>query len=299
VHELRAADPEVLREIEARLGTDDLEAHLFDVLARAGAPTSVKDLGVTLEKLDELLPKMPAASRAVLRNAYHGRRPSSALRQEDVGTSELCAAFGPPLDRARAVIVALHGRSSTAEAIVGRARDILDGDESVAVLAPQSTDNEWYSGRNFEPRAKLGEELERAVREVSALLDRVFRTVPRERVVLMGFSQGACLATEVFTRRSERLGGLLVLSGAVIGKPSEDRPPGAAASGTPVLVGASEGDPWVTPAAIERTALLLERAGCIVTRRFVPGAAHAIHDVHREEARKILRELRIERDAFR
>jgi maleylacetate reductase len=82
VHELRVADPEVLREIEARLGTSDLEGRLFDVLARAGAPTSVKQLGVTPEKLDELLPKMPETTRAVLQNAYHGRRPSSSARRD-------------------------------------------------------------------------------------------------------------------------------------------------------------------------------------------------------------------------
>jgi predicted esterase len=186
------------------------------------------------------------------------------------------------------VIVALHGRGATAESILARALDVTAGDPNVAVLAPQAFENAWYEGRYHESRATLGPALERAVGDVQALLDAVTAEVPGERVVLMGFSQGACLAAEVFTRRSQRLGGLFVFSGAVIGEPGEDRAPGDAVEGTPVVLGASDGDPWVTRAAVERTAALFAAAGADVHVRFVPGSAHAIHDAHRDEARRIV-----------
>ena len=288
VHELRAEKPEVVGEIAARLGTDDIEAKLFDLLVRAGAPTSLKALGATFEKLDELLIAKGVASRRLSSHAYHGRRPSLHVRLIDVGMRELAAATGPDIEKARVVVVALHGRSSTAESILARALEIADGDSSVAVIAPQAFDNEWYHGRNFEARAVLGERLEESVRNVQAILDDVLRRVPAKRAVLFGFSQGACLATEVFTRRSERLGALIALSGAVIGEPNEDRPPGDAVEGTPVVLGASEGDPWVTRAGIERTAALLARAGADVHVRFVSGDVHAVHVVHRDEARRIV-----------
>jgi maleylacetate reductase len=288
VHELRAEKPEIVAEIEARLGKDDLEAKLFDILVRAGAPTSLKALGATFEKLDELLIVKGVAPRRLLSHAYHGRRPSVHVRMGDVGMRELAAMTGPDIEKARVVVVALHGRSSTAESILARALEIADGDSSVAVVAPQAFDNEWYLGRNFQSRAVLGERLEESVRSVQAILDDVSSRALAKRVVLFGFSQGACLATEVFTRRSERLGALIALSGAVIGEPNEDRPPGDAVEGTPVLLGASEGDPWVTPAAIERTAALLAQAGADVHVRFVSGDVHAVHAVHRDEARGIV-----------
>jgi phospholipase/carboxylesterase len=291
VHELRTRAPELVRELEKRLEISDLEGKLFDFLVRAGAPTSLKALGATWDRLDELLVQQGVAPRALLSHAYHGRRPSTDITLENVGMQELAATNGVNLASARAAVVAIHGRNATAESIFMRVLDITRRDPTVAVIAPQTFDNSWYDGRYFESRATLGASLERAVSAVSSLLDRVAEKVPLERVVLMGFSQGACLAAEVFTRRSERLGGLCVFSGAVIGTPEEDRPPGDAVFGTPVLLGSSESDPWVTRAHIERTAGLFATAGAEVTLRFVPGSVHGIHDEHCEEARSILSHL--------
>jgi maleylacetate reductase len=288
VHDLRAKHPELLRAVEARLSTDDLEAKLYDFLVRAGAPTSLKALGATFAKLDELLVAKKLAPRSLLSHAYHGRRPSARVRLEDVGMRELAAATGPNVSDARAVVVALHGRNATAESILARALEITAGAGDVAILAPHAFENSWYDGRYYESRAALGEALERAVRDVSSVLDAVVAEVPSERVVLMGFSQGACLAAEVFTRRSQRLGGLFVFSGAVIGEPGEDRPPGDTVEGTPVVLGSSDGDPWLTRAHVERTAGLFAQAGADVHVRFVPGDVHAIHDAHRDEARRIV-----------
>jgi phospholipase/carboxylesterase len=232
------------------------------------------------------------ASRSLVSHAFHGRRPSASVKLEDVGMSELAATNGRPVEGARAVVVALHGRSSTAETMLARVREITGDDASIAVVAPQAFDNEWYHGRNFESRAALGARLEESVAHVQKVLDDVVRRSSPERVVLCGFSQGACLALEVFTRRSERLGAVWAFSGAVIGTPDEDRPPGDAAEGTPVLLGASEGDPWVKRSDIERSAALVAAAGADVTIRFVPGDAHALHDLHRDEARASLGALR-------
>ena len=288
VRALREASPKLVGEVEARLAIDDLEAKLFDFLVRSGAPTSLKALGATWDKLDELLVQKDVAPRRLLSHAYHGRRPSVHVTLEDVGMRELAATAGPNLTDARAVVVALHGRSSTAEFILARALEITASDPTVAVIAPQAFDNEWYRGRNFEARAALGERLEKSVHDVQAILDSVTRRVPAERVVLLGFSQGACLAIEVFTRRSQRLGAVLAFSGAVIGEPNEDRPPGDAVEGTPVLLGASVGDPWVKRADIDRTAALLATAGADVTLCPVPGDVHAIHETHKNEARALL-----------
>lgn len=292
VHELRNAKPELLGDLEARLEIADLEGRLFDFLVRAGAPTSLKALGATWDRLDELLVQKGVAPRALLSHAYHGRRPSTDVTLENVGMQELAATNGTNLASARVVVVAIHGRNATAESIFMRVLDITQRDPTIAIIAPHAFDNSWYDGRYFESRASLGASLDRAVSQVSSLLDRVAKKVPLERLVLMGFSQGACLVAEVFTRRSERLGGLCVFSGAVIGTPDEDRPPGDAVAGTPVLLGSSEGDPWVTRAHIERTAGLFATAGAEVTLRFVPGSVHAIHDEHRDEARSIISHAR-------
>ena len=37
--------------------------------------------------------------------------------------------------------------------------------------------------------------------------------IPRERIVLLGFSQGACLTAEFAVRHASRFGGVIVFSG--------------------------------------------------------------------------------------
>ena len=151
-----------------------------------------------------------------------GAVPRCTSRLEDVGMPELAATAGPDVTDARAVVVALHGRSSTAESILARTLEITALDPTVAVIAPQAFDNEWYRGRNFEARAALGEALEKSVHDVQALLDSVIRRVPAERAWVCLVSPRARSRSEVFTRRSERLGAVLAFSGAVIGEPNED-----------------------------------------------------------------------------
>src|SRR4051812_27524445 len=97
VHRMRAETPELLAGIEAELHVLDLEALLFDVLVRAGVPTSLKALGMSLAALEQVLEATAAPDRALLRAAFHGRRPSRAFRLEDFGLPELVALTGPPL----------------------------------------------------------------------------------------------------------------------------------------------------------------------------------------------------------
>src|SRR5262249_56753326 len=119
------------------------------------------------------------------------------------------------------------------------------------VVAPQAQNNSWYTGRYAAPQAELGAELEAARRQVGAVLDRaVERSGDPARVALFGFSQGACLALDLFAARGQRLGALVALSGAAIGTPDEQPAPGAGVRGAPVLLGASASDPYLCARAV-------------------------------------------------
>ncbi len=280
VHAARATHAPVVREVEARLAVGDLEAGLFDALVRAGAPTSLKALGVTLAKLDAILLSHAELPRALLRSAYHGRRPSRATRHEDFGLSEPVAVHGPAPATARRVIVALHGRGATADGAVARVLELTGDDPELAILAPQATDNAWYTGRYSAPKRELAE-LEGALAATGKVLDHAVSEAGAEHVALYGFSQGACLALELSSRRSERLAGVVALSGANIGAPGEELAPPSALRGMPVLVGASRGDPWLGEGDVERTAKHLATAGLDVTLAMAAGEAHTLHAEHR------------------
>jgi len=210
VHRLRSDAPEALAEIEARLHATNLEAELFDLLVRAGVPVSLKALGVGLDKLDAWLDASNDPDRALVRAAFHGRRPSRLLRHEDWGFAEPVTLAGPPLEMARRVVVALHGRGATADSIVGRVLEISGSDAELAIVAPQATDLAWYKAPYSAPRAELGAALATALDTASRVLDRVRQSRP-EWVTLFGFSQGACLALEVFLAREETFDAVVAL----------------------------------------------------------------------------------------
>jgi homogentisate 1,2-dioxygenase len=297
IHRLRAEAPEVVAEITQKLGVPDLEAGLFDFLVRAGAGVSLRALGVTFDGLRGLLEEASSSDlpRDLLSAAFHGRRPSAGTRFEDWGLPELVSVTGARLQDARRVIVCVHGRGAAADGILSRAVEMVGNDPTVCVVAPQAADNVWYSAKYTAPRAEIGPQLASALEEVATVLRIAIGRSAPERVVMFGFSQGACLAIELLIQSSLRASwqgcrpaALVALSGAIIGPPEERPRPGPALAGTPVLLGAQEEDPWNSPARIEETAQALTSAGCAVTVEMLPGNAHALHGRHRILARQIL-----------
>jgi homogentisate 1,2-dioxygenase len=287
LHAARETSPGVISAVEARLGVTDVEATLFDFLVRAGAPVSLKALGVERVRFDALLAASPDLPATLLGAAYHGRRPSRRVRVEDLGFKEPIAVAGLALESAMRVVVAVHGRGATAESAIGRVFELSGDAPDLTVLAPQARDNAWYAGRYGENKRNLAE-LESALEVTGAVLDRAVAAVGAGNVVLYGFSQGACLALELFLRRGERLGALVALSGACIGGPDEQIEPAPALAGAPVLLGASRGDPWLKREDAERSAEHLKRGGLDVTLVMTAGETHALHAEHRLLARPLI-----------
>ena len=308
IHRLRGEIPELVDEISRRLGVPDLEASLFDFLVRAGAAVSLRALGVTFDGLRIWLDESAAAAagaeasevpRELVSAAFHGRRPSRDTRFEDWGLPEPVSVHGAPLETARRVIVCLHGRGATADGISSRAVELVGNDPTVCVVAPQGQDNVWYRGKFVLPRAELGTDLASALAQVATVLRTAIARSAPDRVVMLGFSQGACLALELLLQSTrpgpvqESLGGgrpvaLVALSGGIIGPPEEWPRAGVGLTGLTVLLGAQEDDPWNPPGRVAATARLLEEAGCAVTLEMLPGNAHALHGRHRILARPML-----------
>lgn len=287
VKRLRTEAPEALAEIERRIHVPDLEAYLFDLLVRAGAATSLRALGVTHAAFESWLREDPELPRDFLRAAYHGRRPSRAIRVEDFGLREPVALWGPAFEAARHVVVALHGRGATAESVLGRVLELTGSDPGVAIVALQAPDCAWYQPLYSAPRAELGAALDSALAEVGATLERVAGATDRKRVTLFGFSQGACLGLDFLLRRSPELYAVVALSGALISAPTTE-PPRTAPLAARVLIGSSYGDPYIGQGDVMKSVEVLRAAGCTVTLEMAAGSSHALHASQRVLARPFL-----------
>ncbi len=286
---LRRSRPAAVAELEHAVDLVDLEGSLFDFLARARLPTALADLSIPFDALAAASEKLAPEGRALLRDAFLGRRPSAHTRREAWGVDEEVSVSGPELRDARRVVLSLHGRGSNADAVLRAAREIAGDDPGITFVAPQAPLGRWYAGRHHDQRQSLEPALSQSLATLKAVARRILDAVPAERLVIFGFSQGACLALELAVELGLQLGAVVALSGARIGISGERPAVPPSLAGTPVLLGKSEADPWIAAAELEPVALELTRGGCAVTVANVPGDGHSIHAQHRVRARPLFR----------
>jgi predicted esterase len=110
-------------------------------------------------------------------------------------------------------------------------------------------------------------------------------------MAVVGFSQGACLATEFVARNATRYGGLVAFTGGLIGPPGTKFAYSGELSGTPCFLGAGDRDPHVPWKRVEESASVLAALGAAVTLRCYPGLPHTINEDEIDHAKTILRKL--------
>lgn len=181
---------------------------------------------------------------------------------------------GEDLARARAAMILLHGRGATAEDIMTIAAEVQQ--PGWAYLAPQAADNTWYPNPFTAPIESNEPHLTAALHTVSRLVDRVEVRVPAHRIMLLGFSQGACLMLEWAARNARRYGGLVGLSGGLIGPDGTPRDYPGGFDATPVFLGCSDIDPHIPMQRVVEAGEVFKRMGAEVAVRFYPGMAHTV-----------------------
>jgi predicted esterase len=185
---------------------------------------------------------------------------------------------GALLAAARTALILIHGRGASAEDIYPLGEEVAAGVPGVALVAPQAAGNAWYPQRFLAPLAQNEPYLGSALGVVAGLVDEIARAgVAAERIVLVGFSQGACLSLEFAARNPRRYGGVAGLSGALIGPPGSPRAPVGSLDGTPVYLGCSDRDAHIPLASVEESAGILAKLGARVTKSISPGMGHTVN----------------------
>jgi predicted esterase len=185
---------------------------------------------------------------------------------------------GEALERARVAMVMIHGRGATAADILTIAAE-LDR-PGFAYLAPQAAGNTWYPLRFLAPLQENEPHLSSALNAVDGVFAHIAAAgMAPERTLLLGFSQGACLALEYAARHARRYGGIVGLSGGLIGPDGTPRDYAGSLDGTPVFLGCSDADPHIPVERVHHTTEVLQRLGGDVSERLYPGLGHTVnHD---------------------
>ena len=197
---------------------------------------------------------------------------------------------GAPLGEGVAVMLMIHGRDARPKNILDLAERLDRADFSY--VAPAAAGNTWY------PHSFMAEKEQNEPGLSSGLwvLDHVVRDlgdrgVKKQRIILLGFSQGACLTAEFAARHAGRFAGVIVYSGGLIGPPGTKWEYDGSFAGTPVFLGCSDVDSHVPQTRVDESADVFERMGARVTKRIYPGTGHLVNDDEIAFTRELMSEV--------
>ena len=204
--------------------------------------------------------------------------------------------FGPPLDEARNAVIVIHGRGDSARGILTLAPEFRSPHSTF--LAPQATGHSWYPHGFMAPVDRNEPWLSSALERIRVTLDTVGEVVPKERTVLMGFSQGACLALEFAARNAGPYGGVVAFSGGLIGPDCTTRDYPGSLEGTPVFLGCSDVDAHIPVGRVHDSADVMEVLGGTVEKQIYPGMGHTVNGDEITWAHQLLSEVGADSRAY-
>ena len=167
--------------------------------------------------------------------------------------------------------------------------------EGLAVAAPQADGKSWFPYSFLVPVGQNEPGIPSALIVISSLVtEATLLGVPQNKVMIFGFSQGACLALEFAARNPARYGAIFALSGGLIGPPGTTWESEENLSGTPTFIGCSDVDPHIPRSRLEESREVLTQLGADVTLKLYPGMGHTISGAELEQVNAIIAKVMAE-----
>ncbi len=212
------------------------------------------------------------------------------MATQEIHQSQPIYTSGKPLAEAKGAMILVHGRGATAQSILALGNELAHPD--LAYLAPQAAGNTWYPHSFLMPLAQNEPYLSSALQRIGEVVAQIEAAgIRTERIILGGFSQGACLASEFVARNARRYGGLLVFSGGLIGPPGARREYSGSLADTPIFLGCSDVDFHIPKERVMESAEVFRRLGAQVTAKLYPNLGHTIIEDELLYARQIVNDL--------
>jgi len=205
--------------------------------------------------------------------------------QPHAGQPILRAGAAP--DAARAAMIMIHGRNAAPANILDLV-PVLDRPEFLYV-APAAAGGTWYPLSFMAPREKNEPGISSGLSVIESLVNDLMTVFTPHQIMLLGFSQGACLTSEFSIRHPRRYGGVMVLSGGLIGPPGTSwETVTTSLDGTPVFLGCSDVDSHIPAERVLESEAVFRRLGAAVTRKLYPGMGHTVIGDEIEQIQRVM-----------
>lgn len=181
---------------------------------------------------------------------------------------------GPLVTKASKALILLHGRGGTAKSVLGLANRLCN--DTFYIAAPQATNNTWYPHSFMEEESINEPYLSLSVKGIKDLIDQTARHIPKDKIYILGFSQGACLALEVSTRFATQYGGIIAFTGGLIGSNIHEDKYHGNFEGTKVFISNGDRDPHIPLIRSQQSKDLMEKMDAHVTLKVYENRPHTI-----------------------
>jgi phospholipase/carboxylesterase len=194
---------------------------------------------------------------------------------------------GAKLKDARLVAIVLHGRGGSADDMAGLGAAFEQKD--MRFICPEAPGNTWYPFRFIEPIAKNQPQLDQALAAISKLIaDLKTQGIAENKIVLCGFSQGACLTSEFLIRNPANYAAVIIFTGGLIGPPGTQWTPPKPLTDVPVLLSGCDIDEWIPVGRTHETADVLKRSGADLELIVYKDRPHTVSQDEINRAKKLL-----------
>jgi predicted esterase len=198
---------------------------------------------------------------------------------------------GADLASAPATMILVHGRNGSPENILSVFKRLAR--PQIAAIAPAANGGTWYPYNFMVPREQNEPGITSALFVLESLVsDLRDRGIPSHKIILAGFSQGACLSAEFALRHPRKYGGVMALSGGLIGAPGTTwNDLHGSLAGVRVFLGCSDVDPYIPVERVLESEVIFRRMAATVERRLYEGMAHIVNDDEIEVVRGVIDEV--------
>lgn len=188
------------------------------------------------------------------------------------------AVTGVDFDKASKAMIMIHGRGASAQSILALSKEFENTDDFV-FLAPQASGHTWYPYSFLAPRDQNQPGIDSGLQAIGDIIEKLNEQgISNEHIFLLGFSQGACLASEFVARNPSKYAGLIALSGGLIGESIDLDSYSGNLGKTSVFMGCSDIDAHIPKERVHDSADVFEKLNAQVTKKLYPGMGHLVNE---------------------
>ena len=182
---------------------------------------------------------------------------------------------GIPLGEAKKAVILLHGRGADGESILSLSK-YLNLDD-YALLAPEAEAGSWYPYSFMASDEANKHALKQSLKTIEETWSYILDSgISADNILLIGFSQGACLSLEFAAQNIQKPKAVIAFTGGLIGEKVQEDKYSGSFEHTTIFIGSSEKDFHVPLSRIKESETLLSRMGANVKLMIFKDSNHTI-----------------------